>query len=320
MKKRVSHFKKYFIPHEENDHRPHLLRPRTVAFVLAVVIVLESAFILSASYVIPRSKLFGLVAVSALVDGTNAARAAANLPPLTENALLDVAARDKADDMVANGYFAHTSPAGITPWYWFQKVGYDFSSAGENLAVNFSDSADVTNAWLASPEHRANILNTGFTEVGMATAQGTYNGHSAIYVVELFANPAPTFTIGETASAATKPAPSPKNPVTKPTTVAAVSATTTAVAVATATSVAGSTAISDQANLVQTAAANPVRTVDYIYLAIAAVFALALILNVFVKIRIQHRDVILGGMIAILVIGLIIVANQHFALAGTAVL
>ena len=52
--------------------------------------------------------------------------------------------------------------------------------AGENLAVNFSDSQDVTNAWMNSPEHRANILNGDFTQIGIATAQGTYKGISGL--------------------------------------------------------------------------------------------------------------------------------------------
>ena len=159
MKRAGKTFKKYFIPHEENDHRPHILRWRAVVFVLAVMLVAEGVFVLSTQYLIPRSKLFGVMLVNALVDGTNQSRAANSLGALHENALLDQAAQEKANDMAKNGYFAHTSPAGVTPWHWFEDVGYNFSYAGENLAVNFTDSQDVTNAWMNSPEHRANILN-----------------------------------------------------------------------------------------------------------------------------------------------------------------
>ena len=60
----------------------------------------------------------------------------------------------KAQDMATLGYFAHVSPDGKTPWYWIEKVGYDYQYAGENLAINFSDSKDVTNAWMASPLHK----------------------------------------------------------------------------------------------------------------------------------------------------------------------
>jgi len=48
----------------------------------------------------------------------------------------------------------------------------DFTYAGENLAVDFSDSQDVTTAWLNSPEHRANIMDTHFTQFGIAIATG----------------------------------------------------------------------------------------------------------------------------------------------------
>lgn len=105
------------------------------------------------------------------------------------NDLLSAAAQLKANDMAAKGYFAHVSPDGKTPWYWIDKVGYSYDYAGENLAVNFIDSADVSNAWMASPTHRANILNPVFKEVGTATAVGTYKGRNAIFVVQLFGTP-----------------------------------------------------------------------------------------------------------------------------------
>jgi len=227
-------FKKYFIPHVDNDHQPHLLRPRTVWFVLMVVIAAQAAFLFGSTYLAPHSRLFGEILVNALVDETNQSRTVNNLPALKDNALLQAAAQDKANDMVANGYFAHTSPAGVTPWYWFEHVGYGFSYAGENLAVNFVNSEDVTNAWMNSPGHRANILNGDFTEIGMATAQGMYQGRSAIFVVELFGAPAaqPIAFVNAAAAAespaakpvvvppapvATAPAPAPTpKPVTKP--------------------------------------------------------------------------------------------------------
>ena len=211
MKKR---FKKYLIPREENDYKPHLLRPRMVAFVCLVIIVAESAFIFGSTYLGPRSKLFGIIVTNALVDEANQSRSANGLPGLQEDPLLDAAAQAKANDMVANNYFAHTSPAGLTPWYWFAQVGYNFDYAGENLAVNFSDSEDVTNAWMNSPEHRANILDANYTEIGMATAQGTYNGHPATYVVELFGTPAPP--IAPVAANISIPGISPAQAATKP--------------------------------------------------------------------------------------------------------
>ncbi|MDR3581680.1 MAG: CAP domain-containing protein, partial [Candidatus Pacebacteria bacterium] len=222
MKEKISRWlRTYFIPHEGNDHKPHILRPRTVAFVCLIALVAEVAFMLTVTYVVPRSRFFGIIEANALVDETNQARTADNLGELTISPLLTAAAQQKANDMVANDYFAHTSPQGLTPWDWFAKVGYQFSFAGENLAVNFSDSQDVTNAWMNSPEHRANILNGAYTEIGIATAQGTYEGKPAIYVVQEFGTPASApiaFVNGASAAvAASVPAETaPVKPVTKP--------------------------------------------------------------------------------------------------------
>jgi hypothetical protein len=200
--------KNYLIPHEGNDYKPHLLRTRTVVFVVVVALVAESAFVFGAKYILPKSKLFGLIEANVLVDETNQNRVANGLPDLQVNSLLQEAAQEKANDEATNGYFAHTSPQGLTPWYWFQQVGYNFDYAGENLAVNFSDSEDVTTAWMNSPEHRANILDTDFTQIGMATAQGMYEGEPTIFVVEEFGTPAPAAAptpFVNTASAATAP-------------------------------------------------------------------------------------------------------------------
>jgi hypothetical protein len=102
--------------------------------------------------------------------------------------------------MATKGYFAHTSPEGVTPWYWFAKAGYKFIYAGENLAVNYNQSQTVETAWLNSPTHRANIMNENFTEMGVATAVGEYNGAPATFVVELFGMPATPRVAGASAS------------------------------------------------------------------------------------------------------------------------
>jgi Cysteine-rich secretory protein family len=334
MERIVKTLKKYFIPHEANDHKPHLLRAPAVAFVCLLAIIIESAFLFG-SFLIPRTALFGEIVVNALVTGTNQARVTDGLAPLRENALLDVAAQEKASDMVNNDYFAHTSPTGVTPWYWFANVGYRFTAAGENLAVNFTDSQDVTNAWLNSPEHRANILDAGYTDIGMATAQGEFQGHPATYVVELFGTPAAPIALAPVAQAAVPPAPSPKPaPVaTTPQIVTTTAAGTAAVAIAganTVTPTASATAplalnapvpaAVSELNPVQAAAADPRHTVDYIYFAIALLFAAALLMNMFMKVHLHHPQLIFGGMIVILVAGLLIVLNQHFGAAGVVIL
>jgi hypothetical protein len=142
-----------------------------------------------------------------LVDLANADRAELELPELTTNPLLTAAAQAKADDMAAKGYFSHTTPEGYDSWHWFKQVGYDYRFAGENLAVNFSDSADVEAAWMASPTHRDNIVSPRYTEIGIATAVGMYEGRETVFVVQMFGMPkdaaptAPSVTPAEVAAA-----------------------------------------------------------------------------------------------------------------------
>ncbi len=136
----------------------------------------------------------------ALVVLTNHDRLAQGDRQLTESPLLSAAAQAKADDMATKGYFAHHSPLGVSPWYWFTSVGYFYTHAGENLAMNFYDPASVESVWMASPAHRANILRNMYTQMGVGIAQGTYHGEPVTFIVELFATPAYPVAVGETAT------------------------------------------------------------------------------------------------------------------------
>ena len=181
--------KKYFIPHHENDYQPHFLREPSVVVIAIFVIFLFGLQLLYSRVVVP-SNFFAAILPSVIVELTNSDRAMGSASPLAVSPILVTAAQKKADDMAAKGYFAHTSPEGITPWFWFGEVGYRFSYAGENLAVHFTESQDVETAWLNSPGHRANILNTNFTEIGVAAAEGTYQGVATTFIVEMFGRPA----------------------------------------------------------------------------------------------------------------------------------
>lgn len=134
--------------------------------------------------------LAATVLPSVVVDLTNSEREATDIHPLTRNSVLDEAARQKAEHMAEENYFAHYSPDGVSPWHWFREVEYQFAHAGENLAVHFTDSRAVVQAWMNSPSHRENIENTNFTEIGVGTARGRYNGFDTIFVVQMFGTPA----------------------------------------------------------------------------------------------------------------------------------
>ncbi len=178
--------KDYFIPDDKNQLRPYLLRKKTVIIVFLVVSLVELLFILGIFNIIPFSKFLATIFPNVLVDLTNTARHEQSLHVLKPNNLLEQAAQLKANDMAQKGYFSHNSPEGITPWYWFDQVGYPYTYAGENLAVNFSDSGVLHRAWLDSPSHRANIVNANFTEIGVGTATGVYKEKEAVFVVQLF--------------------------------------------------------------------------------------------------------------------------------------
>lgn len=126
------------------------------------------------------------ISVDSVIDLVNEARKQNGLPSLSENETLHQIAGDKLDDMVKNNYFAHTSPEGLTPWYWFVLNGYDYKYAGENLAINFINVEDQHKAWMESPTHRKNILNSNYQEIGVAVAAGEINGHTSIITVQEF--------------------------------------------------------------------------------------------------------------------------------------
>src|SRR5690349_13756528 len=73
----------------------------------------------------------------ALLDETNQARIDQDRQALKLNTELSKAAQAKANDMVANNYWAHISPEGKTPWNFVDATGYHYQKAGENLAFGF---------------------------------------------------------------------------------------------------------------------------------------------------------------------------------------
>lgn len=178
-----------FMPHRSNDFTPDLLQ-RTALLVMGGLALVT--FTMSNVYALlwqQSAWLSSAVLPAVVVDKTNQERQGESLAPLVRNTVLDAAAKQKAEDMAKNGYFAHYSPTGISPWHWFNEAGYQYVHAGENLAVHFTDSKAVVEAWMRSPTHRANIVNQNYREIGVGTAQGTYEGYDTIFVVQLFGTP-----------------------------------------------------------------------------------------------------------------------------------
>lgn len=81
-------------------------------------------------------------------------------------------ARIKSQDMKENGYFSHTSPTYGSPFQMMKSFGIRYKSAGENIAKGQPSPEAVVNAWMNSSGHRANILNSAFTHIGVGYASG----------------------------------------------------------------------------------------------------------------------------------------------------
>jgi hypothetical protein len=183
-------FKKYFIPHEKNDYKPHILQSISLGVMFLLIVISFTVTNVHSLLWINSDWLVSTILPAVVVELTNEERQGSELGTLRRNPILDTAAKLKADDMAKYSYFAHYSPMGVSPWYWFDLEGYNFIHAGENLAVHFTDSSEIVTAWMNSPGHRANILNGNYTEIGVGTAKGEYKGFPTVFVVQLFGTPA----------------------------------------------------------------------------------------------------------------------------------
>ena len=176
------------VPHAANEYRPHLVRAGGIVAVLLLVIGLHLGYNLSRT-----GSVLGVeanVTSEQLLDSTNDQRQQNNVEPLRYSEQLSAAAYMKARDMFAQQYWAHTAPDGTTPWQWFAKADYNYAYAGENLAKNFSSAGAVVSAWMTSPEHRKNMLDTHYQEIGFAVVDGVLGGKQTKLIVALFGAPA----------------------------------------------------------------------------------------------------------------------------------
>ena len=110
----------------------------------------------------------------------NADRAANGLPALRANLKLTSLAENYAQDMISRGFFSHYNPEGLSPFDRMRNAGIPYGYAGENLAIN-TNVTTAENAFMNSPGHRANILNSKYTQVGLGVR---YSPNGAAYVVQ----------------------------------------------------------------------------------------------------------------------------------------
>jgi len=185
MKHLWRNLKIYFIPAEENNFRPKFLGGEMLFWFILFLLVLKLSIIPFLFY-FPKNYLFGDIIKTELIKELNEERERLGINPLRDNMTLDKAAFLKAEDMIKKGYFDHESPDGISPWHWLKEAGYNYKLAGENLAIGFLDSDEVNKAWLASPSHRANLLNPRYRDVGISILKGDFKGNETTIVVQFF--------------------------------------------------------------------------------------------------------------------------------------
>lgn len=203
--------KRFFLPHPKHGHRAHSISHFALASYALAIFFLG----LTIQKYTDEGKILAFatdIQTQEIIELTNEQREKESLGDLTINVELEKAATMKAEHMFAHDYWAHIAPDGTTPWFFIKQEGYEFQSAGENLARDFDNSEGVVEAWMNSPTHRENILTKQYQEIGVAVVNGTLGGQETTLVVQLFGTPK---------SAIAKDAPS------KPVTVTEESANTT---------------------------------------------------------------------------------------------
>jgi uncharacterized protein YkwD len=104
----------------------------------------------------------------------NAIRVANGLRPLHLSPSLSAAAAFHSHELAAAGYFSHESADGTVFWKrierWYAPARSGTWSVGENLLWSSPDidASQALAAWMSSPEHRANILDASWREIGIA--------------------------------------------------------------------------------------------------------------------------------------------------------
>jgi len=154
-----------------------------------------------AAFASPVQPLSPAASLSSLELGVladiNAFRVQHKLVPLRLSASLTTSAREHSQEMASKGYFAHESADGSAFWKRIKSVypagTFRYWSVGENLLWSSPDvdAAGALQLWVASPEHKANLLAPGWREIGVSAvhvtaAPGTYNGQDVTIVTTDF--------------------------------------------------------------------------------------------------------------------------------------
>ncbi len=178
---------------KHQKHTRHFLKVYWPYMPLAVILGVSLVFSVSWQPKVHRGVLAYATSMSrsSLLQATNHDRSDYHVAALNLNAQLDQAAQTKANDMATRNYWSHNTPEGNPPWVFITNAGYQYKSAGENLAYGFITSEDTVAGWMNSPEHKANMLNKNFVDVGFGFANSSnyQNSGPETIVVAMYAQP-----------------------------------------------------------------------------------------------------------------------------------
>ncbi len=367
--------KEYFIPYEDNDHKPKILRTKSLAVIVVGLVLIKAVVTGYLFFIYPNQARMTELISRQILELINKDRFSNNLSTLTINPALNSAALTKAQDMLDYDYFAHKSLNGKMPWDWINRGEYAYLFVGENLAMNFSSAQAAHNALMQSETHKKNILNQKYIDIGLAVLHGELDGKQTNILVQMFgyrADDRPAFAkamAGEqqksessALSAAVLPdIPTIPNktvepePVSEPATanseeqpteptkpallsqggpaepekeikieIKPVKKKETKVAAVSKDIYVSPNKLIENNKITQamsftvqedekiTLAAKLVRTSHYIFIAVLAIMAIALFINIFVRISIQHKSVIAQSLLVIIFIASLIYVRLHF--------
>jgi len=89
-------------------------------------------------------------------------------PPVTWNDTLEMAAKVHSSDMFSKYFFSHTGSDGSVTSDRIKRLGYNWTTCGENIGKGYKNEEQVVKEWIKSPEHCSNIMYPGFKEIGAA--------------------------------------------------------------------------------------------------------------------------------------------------------
>lgn len=327
--------KDFFIPHEGNNHKPHSLRPKSLAAYLVVAIAIKLLGTGFLFFVYPNKAEMSRIVSDEAISLVNKERKNNGLAELRVDPILSKIALLKGEDMIRRGYFAHDTPEGRRPWEWISKTEYDYVYAGENLAMDFSSAELIHEAFMKSPTHRKNILNDKYRDIGIAVVSGEMLGHDTDILIQFFGTKRSDAYAPQKAIAQ-KPAPQKTEvpaqaPVSIPNSENSKNELAVNTPIATNPSLQNTEAEARENVLGNettekiivvnnTQPSNGSKIVDFsifwmnvAFIAFLIFITLALLINIVVRFKVQHGSLIMQTLVVIAIISALFITKLHFA-------